>query len=291
MSNDTACYTVVANHNIPKARFLCSLIKEIYPAWSVYLVLTEPLDNHYNKNDQGFTIIRYDELGVNPLESWLFMHNEEETKRAFKVFSLIYIMKKIKPKKIIYFDLFPKSALLEKITTSLNEYSLCFIPKMMKPDKEKTSVVEHEIKLLREGSFDCRIFGIRNDDQGKRFADWWKQRINTHCYQNDERGIYFEEKWCNLVPAIFDNVCIIGDNLDLIEQGEIEFPEDNLLNDWVYGFFSNGKIITDEMRWIYRRRKDLQKKYPFPFTINHGEKNLFTFFTWFERHKKSSRQE
>ncbi|HUN01727.1 MAG TPA: hypothetical protein PLS00_02630 [Niabella sp.] len=219
------------------------------------------------------------------------MHNEEEAKRAFKVLALSYLLQTLKSKKIIYLDASPiNSMLLEKIETSLNQYSVCLVPKMTKPATEKSSVIEQEIRALREGSFDFSIFGIKNDEQGKRFAYWWKQRIIVHCYQNDERGIYFEQKWCNLVPVIFDNVCIIRDSADLIQPGETKFPED-AVKKWSYESFSNGKKITDEMRWIYRRRKDLQQKYPFPFTVNHAEQSLFTFFTWFDQQKKSSQQE
>lgn len=291
MSNDTTCYTIATNHDIPKARILSESIKGIYPDWNVCVVFIESPDNCYANGDEDFTIIKHNELGIEQLESWLFMHNEEEAKRAFKVLALSYIMEILKSKKIIFLDLLSANAsLLKKIETSLNQYSICLVPKITKPATEKSSVIEQEIRLLREGSFDLSIFGIKNNEQGKRFAEWWKQRINVHCYQNDERGIYFEQKWCNLVPVIFDNVCIIQNITGFIQPDEINLSE-NTPKKWSYESFSNGKMITDEMRWIYRRRKDLQKKYPFPFTVNHGEQNLLTFFTWCDKHQKSSQQE
>ncbi len=40
------------------------------------------------------------------------------------------------------------------------------------------------------------------------FANWWAQQLYFACYDDVPNGIFTDQKWCDLVPCLFDRVYI-----------------------------------------------------------------------------------
>ena len=52
---------------------------------------------------------------------------------------------------------------------------------------------------------------MRNDADGNEFANWWAQQLYFACYDDVPNGIFTDQKWCDLVPCLFDRVYIERD--------------------------------------------------------------------------------
>ena len=49
---------------------------------------------------------------------------------------------------------------------------------------------------------------------------------------------------------------------------------------WAFASFSNGVDITNEHRAIYRLRRDLQEKFPDPFSVTTDQVSYYQWFKW-----------
>jgi hypothetical protein len=52
---------------------------------------------------------------------------------------------------------------------------------------------------------------VRNRNEGKAFANWWNDRLLKYCHDDIPSGLFVDQRWCDHVPALFDNVKIIRD--------------------------------------------------------------------------------
>ena len=43
-----------------------------------------------------------------------------------------------------------------------------------------------------------------------KFANWWNDRLQLYCYDDIPKGIFTDQRWCDLAPAYFD-VLILKD--------------------------------------------------------------------------------
>ena len=44
---------------------------------------------------------------------------------------------------------------------------------------------------------------MRNGAEGRRFAAWWRDRLHRFCWDDVPGGLFVDQRWCDLVPALF----------------------------------------------------------------------------------------
>ena len=45
--------------------------------------------------------------------------------------------------------------------------------------------------------------------QGRRFIDWWADRLRQFCYDEVPNGLFTDQRWVDLAPAFFDDIAIV----------------------------------------------------------------------------------
>jgi hypothetical protein len=74
------------------------------------------------------------------------------------------------------------------------------------PDDDR---LPRDLTILRAGAFNLGFIGVRNTPEARRFLDWWAARESRYGYVDPVRGWGGDQKWCDMVPALFDNVAIL----------------------------------------------------------------------------------
>jgi hypothetical protein len=59
--------------------------------------------------------------------------------------------------------------------------------------------------------YNTGFVGVGKDQNGIRFTQWWRRRLEDFCYEELEAGIFVDQKWMDLAPALFDRVKILRD--------------------------------------------------------------------------------
>jgi hypothetical protein len=209
------CFTSFSFSYLSKARVLGKTLKRHHPDWHLWAVISdrEPQGFLFDASSDVFDkIIWSDELFGDETPAWLFNHDVVELCTAVKGPILAKIMKETDAQKVFYFD--PDIAVfnsLQPLANMLDEHSILLTPHQLEPNDGATAILDNEICSLRLGTYNLGFVGVRRDSQGLAFADWWAKCLEKYCYDDPANGLFVDQKWCDLVPALFDGVKIVRD--------------------------------------------------------------------------------
>lgn len=60
-----------------------------------------------------------------------------------------------------------------------------------------------DVTILAAGAFNLGFVAVRRGEEGMRFLDWWAERERSYGYLDPSGGLGADQKWCDLVPALF----------------------------------------------------------------------------------------
>ncbi len=113
---------------------------------------------------------------------------------------------------MIYLD--PDIAVFHALTPierRLEHASIVLTPHQCVPSTSEAAVRDNEMTSLRYGIYNLGFIAVRNDASGRGFAQWWAAMTRSACYDDVANGIFTDQKYCDLVPGLFDGVHIERD--------------------------------------------------------------------------------
>jgi hypothetical protein len=220
-------YTSITLNYLPKARTLFSTLGRQHPEWTRVLVLVEKempgvreallalpeIDEVLTFEDLDIHAEDGSPLDAGAKDRWMFRHDVIEACTAVKGSALTKLLRRQGCEAVFYLD--PDMVVLDrldKLTAYLaSGHSALLTPHTCEPESDMSSVMDNEIGPLRWGIFNLGFLGVANSTGGMRFAEWWKSRIELHCYNETVNGAFTDQSWCDLAPVFFDDVKIVKD--------------------------------------------------------------------------------
>ena len=207
----TVVFTSAATNYLPKVRKLFSSIREHHPEWDIVLALAdrdvgavdfraEPLDE----------VIAVEQLDIPDRERWIYFHTIVELATAIKPFVLKALLERPGVERVLYFD--PDMVLFSRLDDLLDTLDHCNVvltPHQTKPEQTLDAIRDNEISSLKHGVYNLGFLGVRPNDEGRRFAAWWADRIYHFCVADIPNGLFTDQRWVDLAPAFFDGVGIL----------------------------------------------------------------------------------
>jgi hypothetical protein len=229
-------YTSITLNYLPKAKILAKTLKQLHPDWQFHLVISDNIpsdkENLFNtelSKPYFDKVVWIEELPIPEISSWIFKHSVVEICTAVKGPYLRYLADQ-GIEKIVYID--PDIAILnslEPIEEWLDEYGILLTPHLLDYTDNPQSIQDNEIMgTMRHGTFNLGFLAINSTNtDGRRFVDWWADRLLSYCYADYDRGLFTDQKWVDLAPSFFEELLIIRDpgydvaswNLDCRELG------------------------------------------------------------------------
>lgn len=213
-------FTSITLNYLPKAKILSRTLKKFHQDWKFHLLISDriPLEkqDYYNQElSQGDFdhIVWIEDLKIPDIYSWIFKHTVVELCTAMKGIYL-QLIANTGLDKIVYLDpdigVFNSLSYLDEL---LDEYAILLCPHLLDYSDDPRSINENEIAgTMRHGTFNLGFLAVNNAlVDGKRFVDWWANRLRDYCYADYDRGLFTDQKWCDLVPSFFENTFIIRD--------------------------------------------------------------------------------
>lgn len=210
-------FTSFSYSYLNRARVLARTLKAQHPDWIFWAVLTDKAPEGFalDLGQEDFDrVLTAEELFGEETDRWLFGHDVVEACTAVKGKASAEILAQPGCEKLFYFD--PDIAVINPMTDVvdlLDSYSIILTPHQIDPEPpaDRRAIQDNEIGSLNYGVFNLGFVAIANDTEGRRFAQWWDDRLRDWCHDRLDIGVFVDQKWCDLVPCFFDNVKVLRD--------------------------------------------------------------------------------
>lgn len=213
-SGRTICFTSISFSYLAKARVLARSLKRFHRDWEFVICISDrpPPGFTFDVEEEPFDrVVWAHELRIADVDAWLFKHDVVELCTAVKGPLLLSLLEE-GPDAIVYLD--PDIAVfgsLDVVLQELERSSIVLTPHQVDPDTDRMAIFDNEVSSLRHGTYNLGFLAVRADDVAFDFARWFDARLRSFCYAELDRGIFVDQKWCDLVPAFFDRVGILRD--------------------------------------------------------------------------------
>ncbi|MBD5641882.1 MAG: glycosyltransferase [Desulfovibrio sp.] len=206
-------FTSCVNNYLPKARVLAQSLKTHNPDWQFCLLLGEEPPEGFELAAWPFDrLLQFSQLGIPNYPGWSFGHSVVELCTAVKGYALNYFLEREAREKVIYLD--PDImvlASLEPLEAMLDKADILLTPHQLSPQTGYQAIIDNEISSLRHGVFNLGFVGCANRPQGVAFSRFWRDRLAGWCHDDKERGLFTDQKWCDLAPAYFSSLEVVRD--------------------------------------------------------------------------------
>ena len=209
----THYFTSIASNYLPKARILARSLRKYDPDAIIHVVLCDVPPADFDLNQEPFDhlhLVR--DLAIPNLMGWLFQHDLVEMCTAVKGPALCKIFEEYDAEQVFYFD--PDIVVfhsLDGLKEQLAQASVVLTPHQVAPETQDEAVQHNELTSLKYGVYNLGFLGVRRTDGGLSFARWWRDRLLSYCFADIPNGLFTDQRWCDLAPALFDDVRILRD--------------------------------------------------------------------------------
>src|SRR5215813_7074690 len=100
---------------------------------------------------------------------------------------------------------------LKGISSALDHAAIVLTPHLTASERTRGGILDNEIGSLKHGTYNVGIIAVRGCSEGRRFAYWWRDRLMEFCRDDVPGGLFTDQRWCDLIPSFFENVCILLD--------------------------------------------------------------------------------
>ncbi len=207
-------FTSISLNYLPKARVLASTLKCHHPEWNFHLCISDRNSFNIKLETEGEpfdTILWIEELDIENIYKWIFKHTVVEICTAVKGPVALSLLQR-GAEKVMYID--PDIAVfnrLDEIDRLLDQHPVILTPHQLEFEDVKSAVLDNEVCSLKHGVFNLGFFAINNSTEGNSFANWFNRRLLEFCYDDIPNGLFTDQRWCDLAPAFFQNLCILRD--------------------------------------------------------------------------------
>ena len=210
VTSPVAC-TIVANNYLAYARVLAESFLRHNPGGRfVTLIVDEPHESiRYDR--EPFEVVFCRDLGFESWQDMAFRYSILELSTAVKPLFLSTLLARHDVDGVCYFD--PDIEIfspLEELYGVLSRSNVVLTPHILQPIADGKT--PGELNFLQSGTYNLGFVGVRDSQETLRFLGWWDERLRVNCVHEIEKGLFVDQKWCDLAPALFEGVTVLRDS-------------------------------------------------------------------------------
>ena len=207
------CFSSFTFAYLDRARVLFASLRRFHPDWELVALITDqpPAGFQLRLEDEPFDRVVHPDALIPDFKSWVFKHDVVEACTAVKGPFLLDACAS-SADVVMYLD--PDTALFSELTPLVDRLAqdeILLTPHLLDPNTESQAIFDNDLAILRTGIFNLGFVAVRTSGEGARFARWWNDRLLESCYDDIPSGLFVDQKWCDHVPALFEQVGIVRD--------------------------------------------------------------------------------
>lgn len=200
-------FTSICMNYLPKALTLGESLKKTNKNIKFIVILLErEIPKEWPEKAEKLVdeVILAKDLDFEDFDKFIFKHSIVEASTSVKGHALVHLLKKYDDK-VVYIDPDIKVySSLNELSKLLDEYPIILTPHVTIPEKNEFDIQNNELCALQHGVYNLGFVAVNSTKEGIKFAEWWRDRLELYCYDDIPRGIFTDQRWCDLVPAYFD---------------------------------------------------------------------------------------
>lgn len=206
---DLAVCTIISKNYLPYARVLIDSFLR-HNKGEAFVLLVDKVDGYFDPSVEKFTLIEIDDLSehIPDFRRFCFQYTLLELNTAAKPYFMEYIFKKYGIKKLVYFD--PDILItgsLKELSGFLDKHDVVLTPHLTAPIEDDFK--PGDLEILQTGAYNLGFIGLSAGQVSQKLLSWWQKRLHDNCIVAFEKGLFVDQRWIDLVPGFFDNVCIL----------------------------------------------------------------------------------
>lgn len=211
-----AVFTSFTASYLPNARIVAKSLKQQHPDWDFFALFNDRSGSSIRWEDEPFDEVIFAEwLPIGrPWKHWSASYSVIEFCTATKGIATEWLFDQFGYDFVIYLDpdilvTAPLQKAIDLLTLETADSLLT--PHLTDPEEDHIAIWSHEMAAMKHGTFNLGFFAFANRENGRKFLNWWSQRLLSYSDIDFEAGLFTDQKWCNLAPYMFDGIHVITD--------------------------------------------------------------------------------
>jgi len=160
-------------------------------------------------------VVSLDDLDIEDVERMCFRYSAMELSTALKPFFLRWLLSRGYDG-VVYLDpdIYVYGPLTE-VTSAMQQHSILLTPHCVYFGMGQQAI-DVSFTLMRTGTFNLGFIAVSRCSETSVFLDWWCTMCASDCYDEQERGIFVDQKWLDLAIgglSRFGIICSPGLNM------------------------------------------------------------------------------
>lgn len=206
--NSTAIVTIVSNNYLHFARSLLESVARHHPEADRYCVIVDRDLQHAEALSTEFSVLPLAQLALPDGEGFFFQYSVLELNTAVKPWALAHLIEK-GYQNVLYID--PDIVLYRPMHEVFNALAqgadLVLTPHLLAPVTDDNAPSELDIR--KSGTYNLGFCALRGTDNMRGMLTWWQEKLHRNCIIAHQDGIFVDQSWMDLAPALFSNVFVL----------------------------------------------------------------------------------
>jgi len=248
-----AC-TIVSPNYLPYARTLAKSYTEQHPSDSFSVLIVADIRDKTAFDGESFNVVFLDEIGLENITRLAMKYSILELNTNVKPTFMKHLLRQQDFEKLVYLD--PDIYIycpLQPIFELLESADVVLIPHITSPMDR--GLVPSEQDFLQSGTYNLGFVAVRRSSNADSLLDWWEARCLEQGFSELRTGLFVDQKWMNLAPALFDGVALCKHpGCDMaywnLHERALELKGDRFLVNGIYAlcFYHFSGIVVDDSR-------------------------------------------
>jgi hypothetical protein len=206
-----AIFSICSNNYFPYARVLFTSLKRYHPEAALFLFLADIPQPEVTLNITDVEVIPAVDLEINNFLDFAFRYDIMEFNTAIKPFAMEWLIEQRGFEQIVYLDpdieLFAPMKPVFAALTSGADFAIT--PHITAP--AEFNEFPDDIGIMKAGIYNLGFIALNNSQAARDFLQWWQRRLRYQCINQQDEGIFVDQKFVDLLPAFASNVAILRD--------------------------------------------------------------------------------
>jgi hypothetical protein len=206
-----AIFSICSNNYFPYARVLFTSLKQYHPEAALFLCLADIPQPGVELNISEVEVIPVADLGIDHFPDFAFRYDIMEFNTAVKPFMMDWLIREGGFEQVVYLDPdIEVFAPMQPVFAAFDEGAdFTITPHITAP--AEFAEFPDDIGIMKAGIYNLGFIGMNNSQEVQDFLQWWKRRLRYQCVNQQEAGIFVDQKFIDLLPAFASQVAIIRD--------------------------------------------------------------------------------